>query len=538
MTEHSPAIEQATQPSRHAIWIVALCAVTAATLTIVATRHGPGISPDSIVYLAAARSIARGAGVLASGGADYRPLPMTHFPPLYPLMLAAGKWMWLRPMSIARYLGALWAALNVVMVALLTRRVTGGIWPTIMAAALTALSADFLTTHIFAYSEPPVLLLDGIVVLLLASHLRRPSMPQLLGAAACAAMACLTRYAAVALVLAGAIGLLTLSHATRRRRFRDAAIFVTPAAFSLFGWMVRNRIVAGTIASRPIVWHFGSVYQLKTLFATIASALAANSLGPSHYWIAAMTAVGLIGLIVPALLVKPRPTLSPTAGLLALVVVAHLGLSMIVLESSMPLDSRLMAPAFPPAVVLVIAGVYAASRRRQRARSNAHRLAISVAVVAILSSAIGTGLKIKEFAANGAGYNSIRWRASPVLAAANALPRHVPIISNAADVVYFRESIRAGWAYDDTHARLMHLVPEDLRSLQSDISVAWLRRGGVLLFAHGVRPTRLNETELRDALPVRRVAHDEYRFELYHYDRARDRLRDLPATTSPTDNSN
>ena len=45
--------------------------------------HGVGISPDAIDYLNTARSVLAGQGLVIAG------LPMTHFPPVYPLLLAA-----------------------------------------------------------------------------------------------------------------------------------------------------------------------------------------------------------------------------------------------------------------------------------------------------------------------------------------------------------------------------------------------------------------------------------------------------------------
>ena len=65
-------------------WVVAL-AVLAGVATWVATRHGPGLSPDSVTYLSAARNLAAGRGYV-----DLTGQANTTFAPGYPAVLAAG----------------------------------------------------------------------------------------------------------------------------------------------------------------------------------------------------------------------------------------------------------------------------------------------------------------------------------------------------------------------------------------------------------------------------------------------------------------
>ena len=54
---------------------------------LLATRPGIGVTPDSTVYIDAARNLAAGHGLTAFA-ADGQSRPLTHYPPLYPSMLA------------------------------------------------------------------------------------------------------------------------------------------------------------------------------------------------------------------------------------------------------------------------------------------------------------------------------------------------------------------------------------------------------------------------------------------------------------------
>ncbi len=65
------------------IWVyiyIGFIGITAFILLMWITPYGSGVSPDSTIYIGSAKSL------LSGKGFSYR---VTHFPPLYPLFLAA-----------------------------------------------------------------------------------------------------------------------------------------------------------------------------------------------------------------------------------------------------------------------------------------------------------------------------------------------------------------------------------------------------------------------------------------------------------------
>ena len=62
---------------------LAAAAAGAGALALFATSRGIGLSPDSISYISAGRSLASGGGLRVWHGA-----PLTDWPPLYPALLA------------------------------------------------------------------------------------------------------------------------------------------------------------------------------------------------------------------------------------------------------------------------------------------------------------------------------------------------------------------------------------------------------------------------------------------------------------------
>ncbi|HVQ39512.1 MAG TPA: hypothetical protein VMS31_18380, partial [Pyrinomonadaceae bacterium] len=66
---------------------ILLLALLAILIVWLATRFGIGITPDSTVYLDAAHNLLNGRGLTAlTGRGEFEPL--THYPPLYPAVLA------------------------------------------------------------------------------------------------------------------------------------------------------------------------------------------------------------------------------------------------------------------------------------------------------------------------------------------------------------------------------------------------------------------------------------------------------------------
>ena len=89
-------------------WLeVGLLALSAATAVLVATRHGPLLSPDSVTYYSMGRNLALGRGYV-----DLTGTPDTTFAPGYPVVLAVGQMLGVGVAATARIVhAALFASL-------------------------------------------------------------------------------------------------------------------------------------------------------------------------------------------------------------------------------------------------------------------------------------------------------------------------------------------------------------------------------------------------------------------------------------------
>lgn len=80
--------------------------VVALLMVAFATTWGAGISPDSVRYVGAARGVVAGQGVSVLAG-DGTPVPLTKWPPAFPILLAIPGLWGLDALEAARWANAL-----------------------------------------------------------------------------------------------------------------------------------------------------------------------------------------------------------------------------------------------------------------------------------------------------------------------------------------------------------------------------------------------------------------------------------------------
>ena len=184
--------------------IIAILLAAAAAWGVLALTAppGPGLDPDAMSYLGSAQSLAAGHGLRIPTAAWDRAdstAPLSHFPPGFPLALAAGVRGGLTPINAARLIEALAAAVTAAAVFLAL--VGAGSLPAgLLAVVALAVTPAMLIVHASVLSEPPYLAITTLVIWQLARAPRAGQRPWVLGALATAGV--LTRYAGVALVIA------------------------------------------------------------------------------------------------------------------------------------------------------------------------------------------------------------------------------------------------------------------------------------------------------------------------------------------------
>ena len=213
--------------------------------------YGVGVRSDLVEYLWTAENLAKGLGFgRLNGLGEFKPI--THWPPFYPFLLSllfkAGV-----PLLVgARYLGALLDALIIFLTGLSVARLTRSLWFSLAAALILGYSPGFWNISLDAMTEPLFLVLGLAGALCLDGYLQRHQKRWFVLSALWLGLAFLTRYAGFTFILAAALVILLDARQSRMARLKTALLFGFASVLPVFGFIIRNLIIAGSATNRYV----------------------------------------------------------------------------------------------------------------------------------------------------------------------------------------------------------------------------------------------------------------------------------------------
>jgi len=213
------------------------------------TRWGIAINNDSTVYIASALNFSRGIG-LSEWAASGHLKPMTHFPPLYPLLLVFTDKLGFDILPAARFLNAFLFGANIFLVGLLSLRITAWRHAPIAAGFLFLFATHLLLIHMTAISEPLFIFLILLGIRSFAAYIDHGAFPKLIMAGLFWGLASLCRYIGVAFILAGVVYLLFFTKAAKRTAIIQASALFAVSFSGIFIWVLRNLSYTGSAADR------------------------------------------------------------------------------------------------------------------------------------------------------------------------------------------------------------------------------------------------------------------------------------------------
>jgi 4-amino-4-deoxy-L-arabinose transferase-like glycosyltransferase len=520
--------ERAAPPSRRrmspalAVIVIALIAIAGTIEMVLATRWGIGLTTDSIRYIDHARDLLAGRGLRG----------LTHFPPLYPVTIAAVTKLGFGDAGVAaRWLQVSLFPVNIALIGWLTHRATGRCAACACAAALlVGVAPVTVGIHCTALSEPLFLTLVLLSLASMSAYVERQRFWLLCAAALTAALAVLTRYAGLALlpVLLGAVTFLHRG-VPWRRRIWDVAVLVLLFGVPLGMWLVRNKLL-GTATNRSLAFHPIGAQHIEEALETmttwlfprvIPAGLRSLLLG----FLAGAAAVAGAGAAAArrrrrrrhdhddaagAEHVAPVPaddtgrTLRSILLLFAISYVALLVLSVSFVDFYTPLDNRILSPLY--AAVLIVG---LESLRRFLASPDlstlARRATIACAVVLVLLQAARGADLVTVAYRDGIGFARRTWQQSKMLARVRTFPPGTVIYSNGADVIEMLTDHRANGLparYDATTKIANPNYLTDRQKIRSELVAS---RGVLVYFRRIQRAHHPTEAELRQKLHLRLV---------------------------------
>jgi hypothetical protein len=477
-------------PTAKSCMTLGVCAVLGGGVLLHSSRWGLGLSPDSVVYIGAARSLLAGHGFSLPAESTLFS-PIIHYPPLYSSLLAATGTVAADPLEGAIWLNVAAFSINIYVSGLLLFVALGSWQLALLGSLFTFTAFPLVQAHTMAWSEALFIMLELLSIWLLLRYLEKPRNRGLLIAAAVAGLSPLCRYAGFALVASGFLGILVLCPRERRDRLRDAlffaAIAVLPGAF----WAARNWQLGGSIFNRTVSFHPMGLDPIFDVPAVLAGWFSFSPL-TSDARVILCLALMISGFVLSFGYLRKAKFIERSRAdallvVMSIVVLGYLtmlSLSLIFLDAQTPVDSRTLSPIYVPSMTLLIA---LSTRFVLIPGSRSHvGLCVSVCLALLLGAQLQSTMNwLHSNHQNGIGYADRVWRESQTL---NRLKRMMPVtvlFSNAPDVLYTLLNQPAVMVPRRTH------TDTNLPNRQYSAQTAELRRrlkedGGLLVYFHRV----------------------------------------------------
>jgi hypothetical protein len=519
-----------SSPNNNGTVPLLLLALLAMLIVLLATRFGIGINPDSTVYLDAAHNLLNGRGLVAlTGRGEFQPL--THYPPLYPALIAllarVGSLLGGFPIEgAARLLNSLLFGANVFLVGIAIRSYArDSYWLPIIGSSLTLTAPDIAGIHTFALTEGLFifLLLSGMV--LLCRFIETKRRPWLIGCAAVVAMAFLTRYVGVTLVFTGVLVLLFVNGRTFRRRCFDALTFGLIACAPMALWAVRNMRAVDGMTDREISFHPVRLRQIVAGLSTVSTWLLLGKVRTDYRIIFFVFELATAGFVVVYLLRRSRnarikydhtdngataaekmskgrssSSLPIIIIVFVVIYVAFLIFTAFFIDADTVLDLRALVPVHVVAIVLVSGLAWREVASFNEVRSI--RIAfVALAIILIGSYSIRSAGWFMQARHDGQGYASRAWKESETVAYVKNLPLGTPIYSNGYDAIYYltkRPAIYVPEKVIHGSGRENQKYAAEVESMQK----AMIERGGLLVYFNTLQERWFlpSESDLRSQL--------------------------------------
>ncbi len=426
--------------------VVLLAAISAGTVLATVSRYGPGLNPDSVNYVAAARSLLAGEGVLGPQGD-----PLVYWPPFLPAVLAL---LGLTGVGIVRLGGVLNAVAFAAVVAVSGTWLLRGCRRRVMAVLGTvwvAASLPLFHVSCMLWSEPLFILLTVLFLWRMHRYLGSPGSRALLVAALLAAAAALTRYIGFTLAATGCLLILSSRKRALRKRLTDCLLFGAVAAAPLSAWLLRNLALMGTLTGQrhpsniPLIENASRMgLGLARFFLSAGSAEAL----PRLVWLAGAAAAALA---LTCLAARSRRRSGEPAGsgpeTILLAFCAVYAAAMLEAATSVamtPILARYLSPLYVPGVLLVFFALDELAAPGRSEPGGRRTLAGVVVAVAAAATLVWGGVYAtrctkevnSQMRSGTGGYGSASWHRSETIAFLRRTDLPSPVYSNVPAAVY------------------------------------------------------------------------------------------------------
>jgi 4-amino-4-deoxy-L-arabinose transferase-like glycosyltransferase len=414
------------------------------------SEWGLVVSSDTVNYLRVARCLADGYGFYY-GLPDGSIMPLTHFPPLYPLILSVPYYLDSDPIVVMRWVNALFFGGSCSLMGYIIHMNTRSYAATLLAGALAAVGRPMLSVYTLALTEPLFLSVLLLHFAFLLSYLKSHSRITLFTSGIILGVGCLLRYAGVFFVFASAVIILIEE---RRNGWKQS--FVITTIFCLFAltpfilWTLRCLNLAGRLGNRELVVHFFDKHHIKAFIWTILSWFFSGVRVPGislSFILFRIVTVSIMFMITIAFcilnlrkfglrrfLLNPDGKVSRVAFFYAAIYTVFLTITISFIDGAVPIDDRLLSPLYIFGVIGVV--VWLTSIVREQRRVLRHMFCITC-ILFLASQSAGALLSVEEYHLTGGKYTSNSCTTSGIIKFLKLIPQTEIIYATDPDNIFY-----------------------------------------------------------------------------------------------------
>ncbi len=343
--------------------ILASLSFLSATVVLLSTwRYGAGITQgDSVEYISAARNLAMGNGLKTYSGD-----PLANFPPLYSVLLASIDCLFeVDPAASAGYANAFLFGLIVYLSGLLFFKHLhpNSVIPW-FGALMVAISYPLIGVAVNVLSEPLFIFFTLIFLIYIERYITRKDYLSLIIFSISAALACLTRYIGITLILTGALVILIVRLNRIKACLTSLLPFLLISCLPIGLWITRNYFSAGNLFGShrppPDVSQAASwiPFYLQSWYFPSGISLSGNRLVSKLLLLAAILSLLYITYRRGWKKLNWQETISKVSSLFPMILFMAIFASFLVITSpyvAYDRDNRLLTPIFIPLNLLLLA---------------------------------------------------------------------------------------------------------------------------------------------------------------------------------------
>ncbi len=433
------------QPTwKQRLWFLFIGLLGAGWLWFAMSKHGIGLSPDSVGYLAVAQHLLEGKGFLS-----YRGEPFVAQPPLYPLAIATVSLLFgFTPATSSLLLNLLLFTAVACLSGRLAFLITKSFPLSIAVCISVVLGVPIVWVSVFAWSEMLFIFFTILAFLNMFSFISSKNIKDLLVCSFSIACSCLVRYVGFFSVLSFLLFIILLPNKRLREKVYQIFTFSFVSLSFISFWIIRNYILSET----PIGPRLTASLKLNEIIFLLCDTFTSwfviqvGIFQNETFLVASFTFLFSVFLIV-----CKHQRNNPNISFLVVFIFVY---PLLILISSTrfaydPVDNRLLSPVFIPLVIVLLSFLHQVPYpylKSKVSKNMQSMLLISGALIWFTHPALSTlilGLEVRQ---EGKGYHAVHWQTSETLAYVRQVREQLtrrPIYTNDPEGLYFLAHIRA-----------------------------------------------------------------------------------------------